>query len=345
MFRKNLGGYNENMAPYAGPEALCFQVVRLSVCVRAYARAGRRHPPTGFSSISSFCVLHLRICVASLHLPHGLPISPSALASLSARIWPTTERCKQSYNGPRLQLKACSQHANWTESIRTSRPSLTHNVTIAYSVLLGCSETVTVKRCSHCDCDDRATSCNIVRFRVHDYCDVDRDATAMWLRPEISMFTFLRGCTRLQPITAQDSVWAWSTNCGVTVYCYFYVFRLINKSNWLFAVIFLFNYVDFMRYPFHNAWNRRQWIEIWQNYDVTGWLTGFVAVASQLHHSHSREQRFSARLVPNACIILLWPFALHGVGEPQFSSVRSTDRESGFYEFRNILKLANFTGF
>jgi len=32
MFRKNLGGYNENMAPYAGPEALCFQVVRLYVC-------------------------------------------------------------------------------------------------------------------------------------------------------------------------------------------------------------------------------------------------------------------------------------------------------------------------
>ena len=136
-------------------------VFRLSVClcVRAYARAGRRHPPTGFSSISSFCVLHLRICVASLHLPHGLPISPSALASLSARIWPTTERCKHSYSGPRLQLKACSQHANWTESIRTSRPSLTHNVTIAYSVLLGCSETVTVKRCSQlrlrCDCDQK----------------------------------------------------------------------------------------------------------------------------------------------------------------------------------------------
>ena len=159
------------------------------------------------------------------------------------------------------------------------------------------------------------------------------------------MFIFLRGCTRLQPITTQESMWAWSTKCGVTVYCYFYVFRLINKSSWLYAVIFLFNSVDFMRYPFRNAWNRRQWIEIWQNYDVTGWLTGFVAVALQLHHSHSCEQRFSARLVPNACIILLWSFALHRVGEPQFSSVRSIDRESEFYEFKNILKLANFTEF
>jgi len=44
----------------------------------------------------------------------------------------------------------------------------------------------------------------------------------------------------------QESVWAWSTSCGVIVFCYFYVFRLIIRNN--FAVIFLFNYVDFVRY-------------------------------------------------------------------------------------------------
>jgi len=111
---------------------------------------------------------------------------------------------------------------------------------------------LTLKRCSQlwlwcdCDCDDRATSCNIVRFRVHN-CDWDCDATAMWLRPEINMFIFLRGCTRLQPIAMQESAWAWSTSCGVIVYCYFHVFRLINKDNLFFAVIFLFNYVHFIR--------------------------------------------------------------------------------------------------
>jgi len=46
----------------------------------------------------------------------------------------------------------------------------------------------------------------------------------------------------------QESIWALWTSCGVLVYCYFYVFRLINKGNLLFAVIFLFNYVDFIRH-------------------------------------------------------------------------------------------------
>ena len=98
-----------------------------------------------------------------------------------------------------------------------------------------------------CDCNNRATSCNIVRFRVHN-CDCGCDATAMWLRTEINMFIFMRGCTRLQPITAQESVWAWSTSGGVIAYCYFYAFRLINKGNLLFADLFLFSCVDFVRY-------------------------------------------------------------------------------------------------
>jgi len=46
----------------------------------------------------------------------------------------------------------------------------------------------------------------------------------------------------------QKSVWAWSTSCVVIVYCYFHVFRLINKGRLLSAVIFVFNYVDFVRY-------------------------------------------------------------------------------------------------
>jgi len=54
----------------------------------------------------------------------------------------------------------------------------------------------------------------------------------MQLQPEINMFIFLRGCMRLQPITMPESVWAWSTSCGIIVYCYFYVFRLINKGSY-----------------------------------------------------------------------------------------------------------------
>jgi len=46
----------------------------------------------------------------------------------------------------------------------------------------------------------------------------------------------------------QESVWAWSTGCGVTAYYYFHVFLLTNKSNSLFYCHSLFNYVDFMRY-------------------------------------------------------------------------------------------------
>jgi len=46
----------------------------------------------------------------------------------------------------------------------------------------------------------------------------------------------------------QESLWAWSTSCGVIVYYYFRVFRLTKNGNLFFAVIFLFNYVDFQRY-------------------------------------------------------------------------------------------------
>jgi len=64
-------------------------------------------------------------------------------------------------------------------------------------------------------------------------------STAMRLQPEMNMFIFQRGCTMLQPISMEESVWAWSTGCGVIVYCYFHVFRLTNKGNYsLFAVIF-----------------------------------------------------------------------------------------------------------
>jgi len=42
----------------------------------------------------------------------------------------------------------------------------------------------------------------------------------------------------LQPITMQESAWAWSTSCGVIVYCYFHMFWLIKKNNLLFAVMF-----------------------------------------------------------------------------------------------------------
>ena len=81
-----------------------------------------------------------------------------------------------------------------------------------------------------------------------DFVFTSATATVTPLQPEMNMFIFLRGCTRLQPNTMQESVWAWSTSCGVIVYCCFRVFRLINKGNLLSAVVVLFNYFDFIRY-------------------------------------------------------------------------------------------------
>ena len=43
----------------------------------------------------------------------------------------------------------------------------------------------------------------------------------------------------------QESVWAWSTSCGVIVYCYFLRVSVINEGYFIFAVIFLFSYVKF----------------------------------------------------------------------------------------------------
>ena len=47
----------------------------------------------------------------------------------------------------------------------------------------------------------------------------------------------------------QESIWTWSTSCGLIVYCYFHVFRLTNKGNGYYSLTyFLFNYLDFIRY-------------------------------------------------------------------------------------------------
>jgi len=68
------------------------------------------------------------------------------------------------------------------------------------------------------------------------------------LRYLVIPFVFMRGCTRLQPFTMQESVWARSTSNGVIVYCYFfYMFWLISK-NFLFAILSFFIYADFIRY-------------------------------------------------------------------------------------------------
>ena len=79
----------------------------------------------------------------------------------------------------------------------------------------------------------RASSCSQLWLRLWRNCDV----TAT--RNEHVHFS-----ARLQPVTMHESVsvWAWSTSCGVIVYCYFHVFQLINKDNLLIADIFLFNY-------------------------------------------------------------------------------------------------------
>jgi len=65
------------------------------------------------------------------------------------------------------------------------------------------------------------------------------------------MFIFLRGCTKLHEVAANHNagigVWAWSTSCGVIVYCYSQVLQPINKGNLLFAAIQLSR--------FHTLWN------------------------------------------------------------------------------------------
>jgi len=67
-----------------------------------------------------------------------------------------------------------------------------------------------------------------------------------------SKFIFLRGCTKLHEDAANHSA---GIGMGVVYQLWhqlftviFYVFRLTNKGNLLFAVIFLFYYVDFIRY-------------------------------------------------------------------------------------------------
>ena len=68
-----------------------------------------------------------------------------------------------------------------------------------------CNKLLTLCDCDVTDCDDHAMSRNIVRFCVHN-CDCYCDATAIWLRPEINVFIFLPGCTRLQPITMRERI-------------------------------------------------------------------------------------------------------------------------------------------
>jgi len=86
----------------------------------------------------------------------------------------------------------------------------------------------------------RATSCSQLRL----WCNCDVTAA----RNKHVHFC-LRSCTRLQPITMHESVWAWSTSCGVFVYCYFYVFLFISKGDLLFSGhVFIWLYVDAVRY-------------------------------------------------------------------------------------------------
>ena len=68
-----------------------------------------------------------------------------------------------------------------------------------------CNKLLTLCDCDVTDCDDHAMSRNIVRFCVHN-CHCYCDATAIWLRPEINVFIFLPGCTRLQPITMREGI-------------------------------------------------------------------------------------------------------------------------------------------
>jgi len=83
----------------------------------------------------------------------------------------------------------------------------------------------------------RATSCSQLRLRLWSNCDVTAARNK-------HVHFCLRSCTRLQPITMHESVWAWSTSCGVFVYCYFYAFLLISKGDLLFSVMSLFDYTS-----------------------------------------------------------------------------------------------------
>ena len=77
-----------------------------------------------------------------------------------------------------------------------------------------------------------AISCSQLWLRL--WCNCDVTAT----RNE-GVYFFIPGCTMLHEVAANHKagigmgVVVWLTSCGIIVYCYFYVFRLINKGNLL----------------------------------------------------------------------------------------------------------------
>ena len=115
-----------------------------------------------------------------------------------------------------------------------------------------------------------ATSCDFV-FTINVTATVN--ATAMWLQPEINVFIFPRRCTRLQPITMQESVWAWSTSCGFIVHCYFYVFRFINKGNYCLPSYFYLNmsisYIAELEWRTKSTSVNKNMTKLWRH-----WVTG-----------------------------------------------------------------------
>jgi len=164
-----------------------------------------------------------------------------------------------------------------------------------------------------CDWDKCAISCNFVFTIV--------TATVMQLRPEINMFISLQGCTRVHPITVQLSVWAWSTSCGIIVYCYFHVFRLLIK-----VIYCLLSYFYLTRW-FYTLWNLNnisKWTLVNKNMTILWrhWVTDrfchstlhgcHKAVASQSEH---RRSHITVIIVNNA----LWT-TIYITNEPVLNS-------------------------
>ena len=71
----------------------------------------------------------------------------------------------------------------------------------------------------------------VIRKLLYNYRDGDCGAAAIWLQPYLFFFC---------EVAANHNTgigMVVSTSCGVIVYSYFYVFRLTNKGNLLFAVV------------------------------------------------------------------------------------------------------------
>ena len=138
------------------------------------------------------------------------------------------------------------------------------------------------------------THCIKRRSQLWLWCDCDQKWTC-------SFFS-----ARLHEVAANHNARI-DMGCGVIVYCYFYVFRLTIKGNLLSAVIFLFNYDDFIRHG--GTWITYDVDVSKLKYDKIMTSQGDWRVLLQSHRSHNCEQRFNCEAKNATAAAITWSCA------------------------------------